>query len=72
MKGYVMISGDNKVRVTALALKTTAAYRDWLQDIADRESLSLSRLVRRLIEDWARVKGFAPPPPLPGKRDRKS
>ena len=59
-------------RVTALALKTTPEYRDWLVEITDRESVSLSKLVKNMIEAWARSKKMPPPPPMRGMRDPKS
>jgi hypothetical protein len=53
---------DSHGRVTAATLKTSQAYRDWIDYIVHKRHLCLTSLLLDLLADWAAKEGLDPPP----------
>lgn len=51
-----------EARITAVALKGTIAWRDWLNELATEARMPAPVLIDVLLADYAKAKGFRPPP----------
>ena len=58
-------------RVTAINLKDTAAYRDWLDGLSRSTLIPMATIVRDALAKWAADRGLPLPPSGPGSEPPK-
>jgi hypothetical protein len=51
-------AGDDDPRQVVISIKGTAAFRDWLYELADFERIKAVELVERAVVEYARNHGF--------------
>jgi hypothetical protein len=51
-------AGGDDARQVVISMKGTAAFRDWLYELADHERIKAVELLERAVVEYARNHGF--------------